>query len=295
MRFDGNLAWQQAIRLFSANKELLLILAGVFFFLPGLASAFFLSGTQVQMMRGLNGVDPHDSKAMLAAVGTLYAQVGPVMALLLLAQMAGTMAMVALLTDAARPTVAQAIALGLRRLPTVLGVLALFVLGYLLGAMVFGLVLGLLAVLVSAIGGGAGAGATVVLVALGTGFFMAFLLFAMTRLSVTLPVIVIEQVGNPVLALKRSWALTKGRVASLLGFYLVLLAAYMVIALLLYMVLTALVALGTDQGGKAYAVTSGVISGLIGGVASVLATCIVCAVHGQLAGPGREGIRETFL
>ena len=217
MRFDGNLAWQQAVRLFSANKELLLVLAGVFFFLPGLALAFFRSDMQLQMVRGLGGVDSHDPRAMLTAVGDIYAQVGPYMMLLSLAQMAGMMAMTALLTDAARPTVGQAIALGLRRLPTVLGVVLLFMLGYLVSAMAFGLVLALLAMIVAAVSGGAASAA-----------------------------------------------------------------------------MMAVVALGTDQGSKGYTMASVVISGVIGGVVSVLMTCIVCAVHGQLAGPGRESIRETF-
>jgi hypothetical protein len=294
MRFDGNRAWQQAIRLFSANKELLLILAGVFFFLPGLASAFFLSDVQVQMMHDIGAIDPRDSKAMLTAVGGLYAKIGPYMLLLAVAQVAGTMAMMALLTDSARPTVGEAIRTGLARLPTVLGVGALLMLGYLAAALVFVLVLGLLAMIVGAVGGAVGTGATMALVAVGSGAFMAFLIVAMTRLSVTLPVIVIEQVRGPLRALRRSWWLTKGNTAALLGFYLVLIVAYIVIAMLLYMVLTAMVALGTEQGGKAFYMASGVISGVIGGVVSVLATCIISAVHGQLAGPGRETIVETF-
>ncbi|MDE1915651.1 MAG: glycerophosphoryl diester phosphodiesterase membrane domain-containing protein [Sphingomonadales bacterium] len=293
MRFDGNRAWQQAIRLFSANKELLLILAGVFFFLPGLASAFFLTDVQVQMVHDIGTIDPRDSKAMLTAVGGLYARIGPYVALLTIAQVAGTMAMMALLTDSARPTVGEAIRVGLSRLPTVLGVMLLLMLGYLLAALAFGLVLGLLAMVAGVAGGGSSA-VMMAVVAVGMGGFMAFIIVAMTRLSVTLPVIVIEQVRGPLRALKRSWWLTKGNTGSLLGFYLVLMVAYAVIAMLLYMVLTALVALGTQQGSRAFYMASGVISGLIGGVVSVLATCIISAVHGQLAGPGRETIVETF-
>lgn len=293
MRFDGNRAWQQAMRLFSTNKELLLILAGVFFFLPGLTSAFFLSDVQVQAMHDIGTIDPRDSKAMLTAVGGLYAKIGPYIMLLTIAQVAGTMAMMALLTDSARPTVGEAIRLGLSRLPTVLGVMVLLMLGYLVAALAFGLVLGLLAMVAGLAGGGSSA-VMMVVIALGMGAFMAFIIVAMTRLSVTLPVIVIEQVRGPLQALKRSWWLTKGNTGALLGFYLVLMVAYVVIAMLLYMVLTALVALGTQQGGKAFYMASGVISGLISGVVSVLATCVICAVHGQLAGPGRETIVETF-
>lgn len=287
MRFDGNLAWQQAIRLFSANKELLLVLAGVFFFLPGLASAFFLADTQAQLMQGMQAVDPHDSKAVMTAVGTLYAKIGPCMALLGLVQTIGTMAMMALLTDSARPTVGQAISQGIRCLPTVLGVGLLLVLGYMVSALVVALGLGLVAMAIGATGGG---GALMALVAVGMGGFMAFLIFMATRLSVTLPVIVIDQIRNPMRALMRSWWLTKGNTASLMGFYLVLLVAYVVIAMLLYMGLTALVALGTSQASTA----SGVISGLIGGVVSVLATAIICAVHGQLVGPRHETMSEIF-
>jgi hypothetical protein len=294
MRFDGNRAWQQAVGLFSANKELLLVLAGVFFFLPGLASAFFLADSQAQIIRDLNGIDSHDPRAMLAAFSQFYIKIGPYMLLLALAQTVGMMAMMALLTDAARPTVGQAIALGLRRLPTVLGVGALFILGYLVSALVFGVAMGLITAVIAAVGGGAGSAAMVVIVALGAAAFMGFIIFAVTRLSVTLPVIVIEQMRNPWRALLRSWALTKGSTGALLGFYVVLLAAYTVIALLLYMVLTAMVALGTEQGSRTFYMANGVISGVIGGVVSVLATCIVCAVHEQLAGPGRETIRETF-
>lgn len=290
MRFDGNLAWQQAIRLFSANKELLLVLAGVFFFLPGLASAFFLADTQAQLMQGMQNLDPHDSKAVMTAVGTLYAKIGPYMALLGLVQTIGTMAMMALLTDLARPTVGQAISQGIRCLPTVLGVGLLLALGYMVSALVVALGLGLVAMVIGAAGGGA---ALMGLVAVGMGGFMAFLMFMATRLSVTLPVIVIDQIRNPVRALMQSWWLTKGNTASLLGFYLVLLVAYVVIAMLLYMGLTALVTLGTAQA-SAIGTASGVVSGLIGGVVSVLATAIICAVHGQLVGPRHETMSEIF-
>jgi membrane-anchored glycerophosphoryl diester phosphodiesterase (GDPDase) len=143
------------------------------------------------------------------------------------------------------------------------------------------------------IGATGGGGALMALVVVGMGGFMAFLVFMATRLSVTLPVVVIDQVRNPMRALMRSWWLTKGNTASLMGFYLVLLVAYVVIAMLLYMALTALVTLGTAQA-SGVGTASGVVSGLIGGVVSVLATAIICAVHGQLVGPRHETMSEIF-
>lgn len=291
MRFDGNLAWQQAVRLFSTNKELLLVLAGVFFFLPGVASALFLGDMQTQVMRDISTVDSHDTRAMMAAMGAMYGKMGPYVAAMVLVQTVGTMAMMALLTDAARPTVGQAIAMGIARLPTLLGVLALMLLGYLVSAAVFGVAIMLIAAAASAASGTAGAG---VAIAMGMGLFVAFMLVALTRLSVTLPVIMIDQMRHPLRAMRRSWALTRGSTAPLLGFYLMLFVAYMVIALVLYMVATAPISLITDKGSTGFYTASGIVSGLIGGAASALGTTILCAVHGQLGGAGRETLSETF-
>lgn len=295
MRFDGNLAWQQAVRLCSANKELLLVLAGVFFFLPGVASAFFLSGLQEQMMRDMAAANQQDPKAMLQALSGIYTQIAPYISVLLLVQTAGTMAMMALLTDSARPTVGQAILLGLKRLPTVLGVGILLIIGYFATALVFVLVLGVIGALLGATGAGL-SGPVVIVVAIGTAGFLAFLIYALTRLSMTLPAIVIDQIGNPWHALRRSWGLTRGNTAGLLGFYLVLMVAYVVIASLTFMVLGALVKLGTAEYSKAYFTANGLVSGLIGGAVSILASAIIAAVHGQLSGQysGRESLSDTF-
>jgi hypothetical protein len=298
MRFDGNLAWQQAVRLCSANKELLLVLAGVFFFLPGVASAFFLSGLQEQMMQNMVTINQQqDPKAMLQAMSGIYAQMGPYIVGLVLVQTVGTMAMMALLTDSARPTVGQAILLGLKRLPTILGVGILLILGYFASGLVFVLVLGVLGAIVGVAAGGAGSmsAPVIIVVAIGTAGFIAFLIYALTRLSLTLPAIVIDQIANPWHALRRSWQLTRGSTASLLGFYLVLLVAYIVIGMVVFMLLSTLVKLGTPQYSRAYFTANGLVSGLIGGVVSILASAIIAAVHGQLSGGGgRESLSETF-
>ena len=50
MKFDSNRAWREASASASANREVLLAVAGVFFLLPGLASVLFLSDFQADMM-----------------------------------------------------------------------------------------------------------------------------------------------------------------------------------------------------------------------------------------------------
>lgn len=299
MRFDGNLAWQQAVRLCSANKELLLVLAGVFFFLPGVASAFFLSGLQEQMMHDMAAFNQQqqDPRAMLQAMSNIYAQMGPYIVGLVLVQTVGTMAMMALLTDSARPTVGQAILLGLKRLPTIFGVGILLMLGYFASGLVFVIVMGVLGAIVGVAAGGAGSMSTPVIIVVGIGMagFIGFLIYALTRLSLTLPAIVIDQIANPWHALRRSWQLTRGSTASLLGFYLVLVVAYIVIGMIVFMLLSTLVKLGTPQYSRAYFTANGLVSGLIGGAVSILASAIIAAVHGQLSGGGgRESLSETF-
>ena len=53
MRFDSNRAWQEAVASASANRVVLLPVAGVFFLLPGLASALFLSDVQESILANL--------------------------------------------------------------------------------------------------------------------------------------------------------------------------------------------------------------------------------------------------
>ena len=50
MKFDSNRAWREASAAASANREVLVAVAGVFFLLPGLASVLFLSDFQADMM-----------------------------------------------------------------------------------------------------------------------------------------------------------------------------------------------------------------------------------------------------
>ncbi len=278
MKFDSNRAWQEALAAAGANRDVLLAIAGVFFLLPSLASVLFLSDIQESLFANLG--NPAAAEKLMQGEFGKIASFGLISFLL---QVVGYMALLALLTDRARPTVGEAILTGLRSLPTVIGTVLLFFAAYLLAIMVFGLI-------AAAIGSVSGLGALAFAVLL---MFVAGVVYAMVKLSLTLPVIVIESVHNPLAALLRSWRLTKGNSLRLFGFYLLLFLIYLVIMLILGGIAMAAATLAAGEGMLSLLI-GGLVSGTIGAVASVLLTAILASVHRQLAGPSAESLGATF-
>ena len=284
MKFDGNRAWGDATRAIAANREVLLVMAGVFFFLPALAAALFLSGYQSEMqanLAALSAAEPGNT-AVLQPFLRSYARVAPYLLGLLLINAAGYMAMLALLTDRRRPTVGEAMGIALRCLPALIGTILVFTAGYFLALIPLGLLLGGLI----AVAGKATAMTAGVIAVLG------LLALVATRLSLTLPVIVIEGQHNPLSALGRSWRMSAGNGWRLFAFYLLLVIAYLVIALSLTAVTKlAVLPLG---GGEPETIISGAVSGLIGAVAAVVLTAILAAIHRQLSGPSPDPEGRPF-
>jgi hypothetical protein len=284
MKFDGNRAWNDAVRAVSANREVLLVLAGVFFFLPGLIAALFLAEYQAEMAASVAAVmAAPKNPAALQQMMHAYGSIAPYVIVLLLVQSLGYMAMLALLTDQRRPTVGEAMAIGARSLPALIGAIVIFFLGYVVASLPLG------AILVGCI---AGLG-TQFGTAIGITIDMVVVIVVVTRLSLTLPVIVIEGLHRPFAALQRSWRITGGSSLRLLAFYIMLAIAYLVISIALNALLNLLsAAMGS---GESFVLLSGAISGVIGALTSIVLTAILAAVHRQLAGPSHGAISETFL
>ncbi len=278
MKFDSNRAWRDASAAASANREVLVAVAGVFFLLPGLASVLFLSDFQADMMANFGNP--------AAAERIMKGMTGPVVGFGLvsfLLQSIGYLAMLALLTDRTRPTVGEAIGAAIKALPSVIGAALLFFFAYMLAVVVF-------AMLAGAISSVTGLGAVAVLLVI---LLIGGVFYSMVKLSLVLPVIVIENVQNPATALARSWQLTKGNSLRLLAFYLLLGVAYLVIVMVVGMVSMALATLIAGQG-KVSMLIGGVVTGVVGAAASALFTAILAAIHSQLAGPSAEAIGATF-
>jgi hypothetical protein len=269
MKFDMSAAWRDATAMIGANREVLLVVAGIFFFVPSLILTFAVGDLQE-----LAVAEPDDlQQAMLA----LYAEWGWLFGLVSLATMIGYLALLALLRDHNRPTVGEAIKIGLVGLLPAIGTYIVLVLG-------LGLVVTVLAAL-AGLTGSAAVGALAVLIIIPVFFYV------LVKVSLSGPVIAIEKVYNPFRILARSWRLTKGNSFRLFLFYLLLVVAYFVISIVVGLIVAALVVISGDSIGL---MVNALLSGVVGAIAYTVFVAVLAAVHRQLSGPSAAAVGETF-
>lgn len=274
MKFDMSAAWNEALRLISANRQVITIVAGVFFFLPYLAF-MLLFMNQMNALEAAQASNP-DPEAMGAAMMTFYGDVWWVILLFMVIQGIGMLGLLTLLTDRSRPTVGAALASGAR----------LF-LPYFGAQLLMGVVFGLLLLVPIAVGAGASAAAGVVL---GIAAVIAFV-YLFVKFLLTPAVIAIERQANPISALSRSWQLTKGNSLRIFLFIFLLFVAVMIVGGVFSMILGLLFALA---GAEAAVIGQALVSGLVNAVFYVIFLGVIAAIYRQLAGTSGEALHETF-
>lgn len=174
----------------------------------------------------------------------------------------------------------EAFSVGWRSAPTLLGVMIVFLIGYVLAAMAAGLV------------GALGTAGAVV----GTVLLIGVMLYLASRLLIVFPVVPVDGVRNPFKAIGRAWRLTAGQA---LPIFLSLLA--FVALLLLLMALMIIPIFGTveaiSEGGTAPAIGS-----MLFAFAAVIVLSIVVAiayaahlsaVHALVVRQSEESLSET--
>ena len=273
MKLDMGRAWNDALSLLRGNQQVVLIVAGVFFFLPNLALLLLLSDTMGEAEARVAGET--DPGAMIQMIGTLYGEIWWQMLIVTLLSAVGMLGLLALLTDHNRPTVGEALKAGVTYLLPYIG--ALILTGFIVGLI-------LLVAVVTASIAGAAAGALVGILA-----FVA-LLYVYTKLSLAVPVIVIEEVMNPIRALGRSWSLTKGNSVRLFLFYVLIFVVFFVVMIVFGIIGSAL---GLIAGKDANIIVSGLISAAANMVGITLYLAVLAAVHRQLSGSSKE-VGATF-
>lgn len=270
MTFDSNRAWKEAVAAVAANREVLLALAGVFFVLPSIAFSLFFPQPEPPA-----GATPEQT---LALMREFYLGAAPYFIPIGLVQMGGTLAMLTLFTDRSRPTVSVAIKQGF-----------IAVIPYFLAQLMLGLGIGLAAVVLLALAGLTGVTAIVVLAGIA---LAVIVVYAAVKTSLVAPVVAVEYERNPVAALRRSWALTKGNSVRLVLFYLLVVVAFVIVVSIAMGIVG--VALALLVGGETARIIAAVVSAVLGGVFSVYFVAILASVHRQLAGPSTAAVSATF-
>ena len=271
MKFDMNAAWQDAIRMITSSRDVVVVVAGLFFFLPSVAVTLLAPGLQ-QMPQGVEGEEA------LAVLQAAVIDAWPILLVSTIATTVGMLTLLALLRDSTRPTVGEAIGIGAKSL-----------IPYIAAQLLVGLALGLVIVLGVSIGTATGLSALAfVLVIVG----IVLAIYVYVKVSLTAPVIAIEKQFNPIQAVQRSWKLTKGNSLRLFGFYLLLGLAVLVFSILVGLLTAGITAaLGTDTAGQ---LAAGIVNGLFTAGYTTLFYAITAAIHRQLSGPSTERTAETF-
>ncbi len=270
MRFDSSLAWKQASSAVSANREALLALAGVFYLLPGLALALLFPAPAPAADLG--------REEMMAVLSGYYTSILPFVIPMILFQAAGTLALLTLLTDRTRPTVGEAIGLGVK------GVLA-----YVVAQLLLGVGIGLVGGVILAIGAASG---IVAISVIGVAIVIALAVYAAIKTSLTGPVIAVEGERNPIEALKRSWRLTRGNSVRIAVFYALVAIAFLIVMVVVAAILGIILALAA--GPETIRVADAVVSSALNAVMALYFVAIIAAVHRQLAGPSPDVASATF-
>ena len=275
MKFDMGRAWSDAMALLRGNRDVVLVVAAVFFFLPYLAMILLLPDFAASLNPPAAS-DPADASAVLEQMTRIYAEIWWAMLLLIMIQAVGMLGLLALLTDRGRPTVGEALKTGL-----------ICLIPYLLAQILISIICVLVImvpIMAGALAGIAGA------VLLGIVAVVA-LLYLVTKFSLTPPVIAIERVLNPITALQRSWQLTKGNSLRLFLFYLLLIIALIVVSIVVGFVVALVGVIGGPDSGL---IVTGVLNGLFNMLFLAVFLAVLAAAHRQLAGPSGEAIGETF-
>lgn len=261
MKLDMSAAWNDAVAMIKANREVMVVIAGVFFFIPSLAALFFVQELEPP---------PPDAELEIVRLYLVeFASRNAVPFLLMtLASAVGFIALLALLRNDSKPTVGEAIAAGFTGLLPYVGVQLMVALG---GALLGGVLIGLpLAV-------GLGPIAFFTMLAA-----LVALVYVTIKLSLVMPVIAIEREMNPVNVARRSWVLTKGNSLRILLFYFLLAIGFAVISTVIQVFFGLLFGLLGD--GTAADIANGSVAGLVSAAGSLVFVGILAAMYRQLAG-----------
>ncbi|MCH2488119.1 MAG: glycerophosphoryl diester phosphodiesterase membrane domain-containing protein [Erythrobacter sp.] len=265
MKLDLSAAWDGAMKMLAANREMVLVLAGVFIFLPTLAFSLLFPDPSAQASAA--GAEP-DMDAMYEQIAAFYAEVWWAVLLLSVIQAVGAIAILTVLGDGERPTVKEAIGRGVRFLPSQFAAQILAGLAALAPFLIAGAIGGLT--------GSPPVATVLILLAIPVGVYL------IVKFSMSSPVIAIERTTNPIAALRRSWRLTKGNSGRLLLFILLLIVAFGIVSAILSLIFGFVFALG---GEHIALVGNAIVASLINAGIACIIYAVLASLHHRFAAP----------
>ena len=261
-KFDLDTAWKDATRLFKDNFGLMAVIAGVFVFLP---SAIVILALPEMAQLGQMGGGEASQEAMQAAVMAFYSEHWLTLLLQLVVQTIGILALLALLRRHARPTVGEAIGAGFTSVPSYLAVqIIFFVVIFVLAMVLIGIT--------AAIGG-------VPLATVGSIVFAVIAFYLLIKFLLAPVVIAMDDVRNPIAAMKASWQLTKGNSLRLFFFMAMIIIVYLIVAYLVNSVFSLIFALG---GPEVQLFGNAIVSSTISALFTMLLVSILAAIYVQI-------------
>lgn len=268
-KLDTGKAWADATRRMGANRELVLAVAGVFFFVPLMIMLMMLFGADFDF--GPAGSEP-DPEQISKQVSVLISNYWWAMLLVALGQIAGGIAILALLGDPKKPTVGE-----------VMGMIPKLMLTAIAAQIIATLASQALPSLTTLLPPSIGAALNLVALVIS--------IYITVKFALTSAVIAIEKQANPIQALSSSWMLTRGNSFRIFVFYFLLVVTAIVVGLVVVLLLGLAFSL---MGERVQMIgTAAVLSALIAGFYA-LAYAVSAAIYRQLSGPTSDEISKTF-
>ncbi len=242
-KLDLNATWNDAMALMRANTEIVLILGGLFIFVPTLLFALIAGDPPIVSSMSLDQLN----EALLEWSND-YGLLGVITTVV---SMLGTLAIMFVVLNPAKPTVGNALAMAG-------SVLIFYVIAQILSG--FAIALGFLLLIVPGI-------------------------YIMVKLLLVPAVVAAENVRGPIAMLQRSWALTKGNSLRLFGLALLITIAAFVAITIISIVFSILFGILLPDGAATLAVKF--VDSLLQTGMTLLFIHIYMAVYRGLAAMGR--------
>lgn len=287
MKFSASKALSESFEILTGRFGPMVVVAAIFTFVPAVIFMGFVVST-LPSMAGL-GQNPG---AILGLFGEIFGKMILFFLIYLLIRTVGTLAMCIAAGDRRNMSVGDIVGEAVRGLLPMLGIYALLLVAYLVIALLIAATVGMSmgAALSGRDAPGAGMGLSLVVMFFG---LFGLICWLWAKLSMVLPVIALDGERNPINALSRSWALTRGAAFKIFLLFLLALIGAMVVNWVIGLASGGMAADPTALDGPGFWINL-LISMAVGTVIGMYFIALIVAIHHQLAGPSTAEVSDTF-